>query len=344
MKTNIIYRILAILAITIFFCSCVHKEYAQKPSMSTEIKVDKQTDMPATDIFDFGEKTTISEGGDGVMLLSVKAEPAKADKLKDNVLPGTIEFTDVPEEITNAASATNYGLELTITNPDNSRKFAATVTIAGKEYNINPVDIPHGTTKILYVKDKVNPIIKDKATVQELPEDICKAIEENGPEGLKINNMWFIPENTASIAAMSEDEAVYCVEAEYCTPMTYSKGAVIHIDKDLTKLGFNIAEYDIKADTYKINATVVNTLPFEINIKATSSNGLSGSLDTPIKAGSEDNPVTTEAVMTVTSNGVVTSIDDLKVSADLTAAEDGASIKATQTLKVNVESIKVKLL
>ena len=124
-------------------------------------------------------------------------------------------------------------------------------------------------------------------------------------------------------------------------PFKYKKGEVISIDRSFAELGLSGVEIGYLGKTFKIEMEVTSTFPFVITSQAESVEKVKANLDTPLAAGSPDNPVVTKAVITVESEETIDVVSDAIIHLQLTA-EEGARLTKDTKLVIHYKTLNIK--
>jgi len=172
-----------------------------------------------------------------------------------------------------------------------------------------------------------------------LPEP-GKAIDK-GPAKIVVSDLGVSSVSSKAIAPAGGSYE-FKVDAKYIAPLAYKAGSKIHLDRTFKDLNIALDRVNYPCSEYDIYMEVENTLPFDIIFTVSSSEGISGSLKNPIKAGSTKNPVTTSVVFNIkdSSGKAVSNINSADLGIDLTAAE-GATLQKGQAIGLKVSKLSI---
>ena len=117
--------------------------------------------------------------------------------------------------------------------------------------------------------------------------------------------------------------------------------AELHFDKTFEDLDIKV-DIDESFKEYDIYFNVESSVPFDIKFSASSPDGLTGTSDNVIKAGTPAKPVTSKVVLHVVDNSgkKVNAISTATLSLDLTAVE-GAKFAEGQSLKIDTDKLTI---
>ena len=343
MKTKLTLTALALIAITLFV-SCEPKEHE---ALAIDVPIKAESDVKMSDIFMPANGESIIENNDGTLLVT-KTVTGKAE-LKANPIPGQVyEFSGTElkldaKDIPANANGKNPGILITIENPGGEPILLnGTITVNDKSVPLPDIVVTKEKETVFLTNDQNLPSPKCDDIVT-LPEDIKGKLAE----GFSIHDLSLVKyksKSASSVKPMSTETdniITFTVTAEFASPMCYEKGAVLHIERSFSDLGVNIEEHlnGLATKDFRVSAIITSTIPFDISGTIRSEEGMNGELDNVIMAGSIENPVSTEAILSVTRDSKdITLLQNAVIAADLTAGND-AVLKAGQTLKLDISKI-----
>ena len=342
MKKLLIFAALAALAV-----SCFDKPMFSP--MEIDVKIDKKSELKPSSIFTANDGETITQAADGILFYNTKADGTAS--LKTSLVPNV--ETPVAGSLKVAGhelpTGLNQGILLTIGNPDNEPLLLnCTITSNGNECQISDLIITKDRQTVFLCSDTELPA-PDSDTKTLLPEPVRGRLSE----GFTIENITltrFREVNSAtpcSYKTMSEGgEYEYTIEAEYVSPMIYDEGETITIDRPLTDLNININEElgGLVSKDFKVSVDITSSLPFDITGTISSPDGMEGTLDNVIKAGTVEEPVTTTAVLSVVRESKDSDMLHSAVLHITLTAKKNATVTAEQTLKVHIDKLTTQIL
>lgn len=352
MKKVALFSILLVFALAA--TACVNKDYdldnTQDPQVT--VPVDKTSTVQSGDLFGTKNAKGVTSDAQGEMRYEEKAEQTISASIapvagQPTPVTGTLKMdTKQAPEVLGAKSESDLvladaGVIITVNNPapDPVLVNAKLSVDGGVKKDLPEVLIPGGkATKILFSKSGSGEGFPPVDKVVAVPDGKNAVFSKVPKEKMEVSELTITKSGTK---AVDTENYTYTVDAEYCCPFTFAKGAKIHLDKSFSALGVDVSDLE-GASEYELNFNVSSNIPFIINLKATSKDGLNAVLDTPLQAGKLLKPVTTAVKMHVTSSAkLAKELNDAVLSVDLEAAEDGASLNTSQKLVVDYKSFKI---
>ena len=343
-----ILGVLLVTAAAALMVSCVNSNYNKPATAGTTIAVEEHSDVPTLDFLGVSESNIETNKNGDLILSAIPDKPLTGELELGGQLAGELVMKPGNFEkglIPSTDNAGNAGIVVTVSNPaPHPIVFKGSVSLDGASTVALP-DVTVGageTVDIAYVPSLTDPDI-DADIFEVLPDVVVKSMKAAVPNEVKIADV----EIGAATKALGANAAKYSfsVNSAFVIPMKFSKGSVLKFEQSFKNLGFDLTEYvKYQAKEYKVTFKMTNSMPFDIKLSATSSQGLSGTLDNVIKAGTVANPVVTPASLTVkTANESVSTLEDAVLKVEMTAASEDAALNKAQKLEIDMESIHIEI-
>ncbi|MBO4476055.1 MAG: hypothetical protein J5737_05000 [Bacteroidales bacterium] len=294
-------------------------------SNGINVKLDSKVEMtPSNGLIKMSQKEVVAFDSDGtvqVIAFSDKSLNTSADLTSGKPVPvADGEATIKPECDFYPNSVERPEITVSLNNPSDKTvtENNATITVDGKKLDSVAVEASAKSSgQTILSKDNMS-------------GDLLASLAQK-PESLKLSGGQL----------QTKGAEVYTLDFWLKVPLVYKKGEVISIDRTFQELGLTNLEIGQLGKTFKVQATVTNTLPFVINSQAESGEKVKANLDTPIKAGTPGNPSTTDIVITVNCSEPVETISDAVIHLQFTA-EEGAKITQDTKLTISYKNVNIK--
>lgn len=337
MKKHQLFAGLAMLALAV---SCV--EGVKLPGV--DVKLNSSSTVSSEKLFSLSAENA-STASDGTYYIeSAAPAPLNATVTLGSTIPGSLKIdnSSLPEAAFPVqGTMSNVGVALTVENSSSAPiKLAGKAVFDGKEVALNPAVASANSSSVLaFVTDpnaKVQPV---PTTANLVPlADPDKAVTK-GSKSVEIKEL----EISDGSKAAAPSSVALTVSAKYCAAFVYPEGTKLHLDRSFSDLGLTFDRVQYPLNEYDVHMEVVNSIPFDIYISATSADGISGSIAQPILAGSIENPVTTSVILHVVDNSgkAVSHMDQADLSLDLVAVSGGSALKKGQKLEINLDKLTI---
>lgn len=342
-----IHQIAILLAsMSIATTSCTEK--IKFEDITIPIAVNSESSVAPSDFIVTDSQAKVMSGPNGVLFMQKNAEnriePCKirADGTVEFAGPTGFSKTEIPSE----AGTVNPGFILRVNNPGNEMTLEATLEVGDAEDTITNITIPAGCESLVFFgngSDLPAPEWADQCVI--LPEKL--KFKANDGFFLKQARLTpSVPKTKATGNDKDNENLTYYIETAYCSPMAYSKGERIHIERSFDDLDIDLSKYtdNIKGKKFSVDVEFTNTMPFDITGKIISSQGMYARLSADsgaIRAGTPENPSRCMYSFEVSKeNSDLSTLRQATISADLTAME-GAVLREGMTLTVNIKTVTV---
>lgn len=345
-KKNNFILLLATVALAAL-TSCIDKRYDtdKMDGMDVTVAVDKSTEVDSGQILSFDNGAVVQSDTDGTLYVEKYSETVLETAglpKPGNPVKFDQEVTISKEEIPENSNGSNPGAILRITNSGKPVTVKSKITCSGMTESLPDFTLDGNGEFIVFFGNGSDLPAPDWADIKmTLPDNLRFKLGE----GFTIHDIEIHSAEKSTVRTLSEDTYTYTVETAYCSPLAYTEGQSLYVEKSLSDLSVNLDEYikDLPGNRFSVKVSVKSTIPFNITGKIISNDGITGVLDNVIKAGTEDNPVTTEAVFSVTvENRSVSLIRNATICATLTAPGD-AVLKDSQTLEMDIKEITINI-
>ncbi len=279
---------------------------------------------PSTKIVEGSKYDTVASVGDR---LALKSE----GEVSGGII--TIHPSDspyVPSKVSDPA------LEINLVNTSSGELVVdgAKISIGDNSADIPKVAIPaKGTLKLILTDDSNAGSNFPGATIEPIPTKIATDFEHKLDKDLVIEGL----EGKTTKAAGLE------ISAFLYTPLVYSAGEKIVINRSFSDLGIDVTEFGITANSYQVSAEVTSTFPFDIDFAASVNKDASVSLKNPVAGGNIGAPKTSDVLATVDCSTDIYTLNSATLTLELTALS-GARIRKGQELVINYKTVKLKKL
>lgn len=279
------------------------------------VNLDKTGELtPTNGLVKLSDSESIGEGADGTLYLQAAALKKHEVGLGD----AGKELSIKPECDMYPNDVDNPKLALSVENPSPSSVQAkAKVGVDGNEFDeITVIAAAKNSGMSVLSKDNMTP-------------GLVKALSKK-PNEILIKGL--------NLATRADS---YTINSWLEIPFAYKKGDVITISRTFAELGLTGVNVASLGKEFQIECEVTSTLPFTINSHAEGVEKIKANLDTPIKPGAPNNPVNTNAVITVVSEEAIDVISDAVIHLQLTA-EEGAKLTKASKLTIHYSNLKIK--
>lgn len=330
--------------------SCVDHAYDDPPKLSADIPVNEIKRVDSSVILDIvGDGVSTNDDGDFLYKKDGDG-PLHANLPADDVktVDGTIkvDLKEAPSIVTDP-ELIQPSLRVTLTNPsDKAVKLDCKVSVNGfSKMDLPSAEIAPGkTATVVYLpENQVDTPLVEGDIYTALPDECLKRLSSGLLSEIEFSDFKLDFHNSATVSLTASTIYEYKIEAAYCIPFSFRKGAKIKIVKEFKDIGFDLTPYtQVQKFKYFVKCKVTSSMPFEINATAKSNQGIVATMDNPILSGSPEVPVTTDVSVSIsTENDKITVLDQAVVTAELTATVDNARLNTKQGLSIDVDTIQV---
>lgn len=330
--------------------SCVNHEYDNPPKLSANFHVNETKKVDSSVILDIvGDGVSTNDDGDYIYTKDggTPLQPTlPADGVQDIDGVIKIDFKDAPSIVTDP-ELIQPSIRITITNPsDKALLLDCKVSVNGSDkVDLPSADVAPGkpVTIVYLPKDQIDTPLVEGDLYAPLPDDCLKRLSSGNLSLIEFSDFKLGFHNTATVSLAASSVYEYKIEAAYCIPFSFRKGAKIRIVKEFKNIGFDLTPYtQVQKFKYFVNGKVTSSIPFEINASAKSNQGIVATMDNPILSGSPESPVTTDVCVSITTEtDKIYYLDQATVTAELTATVDNAKLNTNQGLSIDVDTIQV---
>jgi len=354
MKTKyVLFAALGAFALTAV--SCINEEWGGKVDDSADIPIEQEpVVVPSNDLLDFTPNEVVKLDKEGNLSVYVESEgkasvTAALTPGKDTEIPGELAMTaneDLPDFCSSESGAvlSNASVILELSNPSPTLvSFGGEIFAENKSAKFPKLMVPAQSNNYK-IALALNPAaLSDVADVNEVIKvddnvaDVINHISKD--KGITIKNLTVTPAETRAIAPAAEDKYEFSVGAIYYSPLWFPAGTELKFDIDFTGELIDVSEYNVTVNDYQLEADVTNTIPFSIDGTGTSTNGVTATLNTPIKAGDTNQPVTTKVLIHIKSTADVMNLEGAVLHLILKTDKD-VKVNKNQKLDIDMKSIK----
>ena len=311
---------------------------------------------------DTHSEVTVEEFTDLKGLSSLKTSPdgkyyieqESASTLKASVNPGngqtpingtlTIHGSDLPSAAKPVeGAADNSGIIISVDNPSSHIiDFSATATIDGKNVLLPKTSVnPKDGKNLGYLTSADNSDKLDISVPVLIPETAKEPLA-NGIEQIDVYDVTVAPKMGATALAAASNVNLTLL-AKYYTSLSFPAGTKLHITPTFSDLKIKLDRVNYPLKEYDIHMTLESTIPFDMQISVTSTDGVSGTCEDTVKAGAVGNPVKTDVTIHIVDNSGhnVSEISNATFSIDLIAGKN-AYFGVGQYLKISTDKITIQ--
>ena len=357
MKTNyVLFAALGALALTA--TSCINHDYdTDKTEVAVEVEVDEEpVVVPSNDLLDIKANDVVKSDDQGNLQIAIASSNTASvtTSLSEGIptsIPGELQMTAAQDDIPDFCSSESGAIlpyacilvELNNTSPEKV-VFNGDIKAGGKLGKLPDLVVPAETTgyKIGLISTKEakeylnEPNVSEYIVVEDNVAEVINHISKD--EGLVIKDMTVKPMQTRAVAPAAA-EYEFSIGAKFCAPLCFPAGSELKFDIDFSGEILDVSEYNVTVNDYQIVADVTNTIPFDIDGTGTSTNGVTASLDKPIKAGEINKPTNTKVLIHIKSTANVTKLEGAVLHLVL-KTDKNVRINKNQKLDIDMQSIK----
>lgn len=348
-KINVILAGFAVLSLAVS-CSGFLGDLGIK-APGVDMKIDRESEVSSVKLANLDGNSHVKTATDGELFIEKQAkEPVKATTSLGSgktSISGklTIEGNDLPDAAKpHDGSLLNSAVIVTVDNPaPDPVDFESTVVVDGKTGGVSSgMIVPDGDVKSFGIlmgnKDEIKQDVDYDDPVL-LPESLKEPLGD-GIDRIDVTDLAVTPKK-GSAAPAAAGSYEFNVKAKYYAQLSYAPGSKLHFDKTFEDLDIKV-DIDESFKEYDIYFNVESSVPFDIKFSASSPDGLTGTSDNVIKAGTPAKPVTSKVVLHVVDNSgkKVNAISTATLSLDLTAVE-GAKFAEGQSLKIDTDKLTI---
>lgn len=310
-------------------------------------KIDNISEVPAEVVVGLANSPALKMSSDGRFYLEQASESsikAALNTATTNTLKGslTIDGAQLPEVGKPVEGASDVsGIFIVVSGPSPEElEFTATATIDDKPVTLPPASVKSGKTLAYLTTTGTNPDKIEYETPVLIPDTATEPMSD-GIDLIDISNITIAPTKPAPAALMGVYEMA--VSAKYYTSLSFPAGTKLHISPSFSDLKINLDRVNYPLSEYDIHMEVESTIPFDLKVGVTSTDGVSGSTDDIVKAGAVGKPVKSQIVVHVVDNSGhnVSQITNVYFSIDMTAAAN-AYLGKGQYLKIHTEKLTIQ--